>query len=405
MSRSDGAGALRPDLTAAANFGRAWHVGGRTVFVVNTDRFFLTHRASWAVAILTAGSPVTLIAADTGHGEEVRALGIDFRPLTLGREQIRAFQAVVVMWRLFWRLLSLRPRRVFLVATVAYTLGWPAAIVLRASRFVIVATGAGRVLSADRRATLAAQVVQLQLRLSARLPNVHTIFQIAADRRLFLERRLAAAGRVHLIAGTGIDCEAWSPLGHGVEGEPVKILFAARLFREKGVYEFVESARALADRGFCFVVAGAPDFGVSSSVRLDEIESWTSEGVVDYRGEVDDMRSLLREIDLLVLPTRHPEGTPRILMEAAACGVPAVVSDQPGCRAVVDDGITGVILGLDDDLTGAIERLATDRSLRERLGAGARAKAEREFALQPVLAEVFAVAGVMSSDDERTITG
>lgn len=51
-----------------------------------------------------------------------------------------------------------------------------------------------------------------------------------------------------------------------------------------------------------------------------------------------------RECDVVCLPTRYGEGIPRILIEAAATALASVVSDHPGCRAVVEDGVTGQVL-------------------------------------------------------------
>jgi glycosyltransferase involved in cell wall biosynthesis len=62
------------------------------------------------------------------------------------------------------------------------------------------------------------------------------------------------------------------------------------------------------------------------------------------------MPRLLRECDVVCLPTRYGEGIPRILIEAAATGLASIVSNHPGCREVVEDGVTGRILPATSDL-------------------------------------------------------
>jgi glycosyltransferase involved in cell wall biosynthesis len=68
-------------------------------------------------------------------------------------------------------------------------------------------------------------------------------------------------------------------------------------------------------------------------------------------------------------------------MEAAAMGVPVVATDIRGCRQVVDDGTTGLLVPVGDPvaLAAAIERLATDPAERRRLGTAARRKAQDSF--------------------------
>src|SRR5690606_14877747 len=88
--------------------------------------------------------------------------------------------------------------------------------------------------------------------------------------------------------------------------------------------------------------------------------------------------------DIVVLPSRS-EGAPRSLIEAAACGIPLVATDVPGCREVVRDGLNGYLVPLHDidALTAAVLRLVRDGELRRRMG-----EAGREFVLQNLDEEI-----------------
>lgn len=385
---------LAADATQAAQVGSRWRADGRTVIVVNTDRFFLTHRASWAVALQSAGSRVSVIAADTGHSSRIRDLGLEFVNLDLGRESLSAASALAASFRLFAKLLQLRPKRVILIATAAYTLGWPAAVLMPRSTFLVVVTGAGRVMDARLSETRAARVVRVALKISRRLPNVKMLFQLRSDRDTFLAEGLAAADRSSVIAGTGIDLSRWSPRPARRNGT-LHVLFAARLFREKGIEEFVEIARRLHTKDVHFIVAGAPDVGVSSSVSPNDLKTWQAQGLIEYVGQVDDMLVQYQRADLFVFPSRHPEGTPRVLIEAAACGVPIVASDQEGCRAVVGE-TAGLLVDASnlDALEHAVRRVLVDSELRRRLSQAARARAVEQFSLEGVLESLLPQLGV-----------
>jgi len=86
------------------------------------------------------------------------------------------------------------------------------------------------------------------------------------------------------------------------------------------------------------------------------------------------METIYPQSHIVALPTMYGEGMPTTLLEAAACGRPLIATDLPGCRAVVKDGQTGILIPPDDheSLAQAIERLAHNPDLRARLGATAR---------------------------------
>jgi glycosyltransferase involved in cell wall biosynthesis len=94
-----------------------------------------------------------------------------------------------------------------------------------------------------------------------------------------------------------------------------------------------------------------------------------------------------------VLASTQGEGIPRALLEGAACGVPMVATDVPGCRDLVVDGETGLLVppAAPAQLAAALLRLLNDADLRARMGAAARAHVEQRFSDQQVIAQTCAV--------------
>jgi hypothetical protein len=170
MAESPAALISLSEVEHAARIGRRHRGPKRVVFVVNTDRFFLSHRATWAAALQSAGATVTVIAEDTGGADAVRSLGFRFVDLPVGRETSVSVTAMACSaTRILVALLRIRPGVVFLVHQVAYTLGWPAALLLRGTTFVRVAGGLGRALDPAVLTTRASRVVQTSGRLAGRL--------------------------------------------------------------------------------------------------------------------------------------------------------------------------------------------------------------------------------------------
>jgi glycosyltransferase involved in cell wall biosynthesis len=131
------------------------------------------------------------------------------------------------------------------------------------------------------------------------------------------------------------------------------------------------------------------------------LQRWVAEGIIEWLGHVDDMVALLQSVDVLVLPS-YREGLPTSLIEAAACELPLVTCDVPGCREVVTNDLDGLLVPPRDAsmLEEAIGRLLSDLALRERLGKAARAKALVEFDERVVIRKTLAVYGeLLTSND------
>ncbi len=175
------------------------------------------------------------------------------------------------------------------------------------------------------------------------------------------------------------------------------------MLRDKGVVELVGAARLLRDRGVALTVrlVGPPDPDNPASIPAKQLESWRNDGLVEWIGEVDDVSGIWRDAHIAVLPS-YREGLPKALLEAAACGRPMVATDVPGCREVVRDGETGLLVPLGDTvaLADALQRLAEDPDLRRRLGQTARRMIEDDFSEQIVVCETMALYRQILGDDD-----
>jgi len=126
-------------------------------------------------------------------------------------------------------------------------------------------------------------------------------------------------------------------------------------------------------------VIGPRDEGKADAVTDEDIERAERAGVV-FTGQRTDMPECYSAMDMF-LTASWREGFPRAAMEASSMGLPVIATDIRGCRQVVDDGVTGVLVPVRDPaaLALAVERLADDEGVRLTMGAAARAKAVAEF--------------------------
>ena len=94
---------------------------------------------------------------------------------------------------------------------------------------------------------------------------------------------------------------------------------------------------------------------------------------------------------VLVFPSRGPESLSRVLVEAAALGVPIAAMHTGGTADVVQHGVTGLLSADAAGLAEDTARIVGDEALASRLGAAARAHAEREFDASRVVARIEAL--------------
>jgi glycosyltransferase involved in cell wall biosynthesis len=171
-------------------------------------------------------------------------------------------------------------------------------------------------------------------------------------------------------------------------------LCVTRLLYDKGLRELVEAARLLHARGspVRVRVAGEPDPANPNSVSADDLAAWRAEGLVEFLGRRDDVAALLRDAHMAILPS-YREGLPKSLLEAAASGRALITTQTVGCRDLVPDGATGLLVPVGDAaaLADALDALARDPERRRAMGAAARRLAEDRFGNASVGAGIAAV--------------
>lgn len=239
--------------------------------------------------------------------------------------------------------------------------------------------------SRQRRARMLRPVLRAALGVALRRTEV--IFQNPDDLDALRALKLVSPAQAHLILGSGVDTERFTPVTPP-DGVPLVIL-ASRMLRGKGIEEFAEAAAHLHESGVPgrFVLVGPTDPGNPSAVPEDQIRAWEAQGAVEWWGFRDDMEAVLAQSHIICLPSRYGEGVPRILIEGAAMGRPLVATDTPGCREIVREGENGFHVPISDAraLAAALERLLTDAALREQMGAASRRIAEEGFSEMIVL--------------------
>lgn len=373
----------------------------KILLFANTDWYIYNFRLSLAQELRNQGHEILLLSPPGDFHELLQANGFRWISFPLSRQSIKPFPelwTIVHLVRLYYRL---RPDIVhhFTIKPVIY--GSLAAHILNIPGIINSITGLGHLfIDTGARTRLLRTIAKVLYRISLR--RTQAIFENPEDRDIFIQNRLLRAEQSHLIMGTGVDVQKFRPTPRS-NGTPV-VLFSSRMLVTKGLLEFVEATRMLKEKGLTarFALAGRTDPGNPANIPEEQIAAWKESGLLEWWGWRDDMPATLAQADIFCLPS-YREGVPNALLEAAACGLPIVTTDVPGCRDVVTHGLNGLLVPVRNAavLAEALETLLSDAGLRHQMGAAGREIAVNRFGLDKVNEETLSIYQRFLSADGR----
>jgi len=367
------------------------------VFYANTDWYLYNFRLSTALQLKEEGHEVVMLSPPGEFGDRFAGHGMRWVRLSMDRASLNPVREAGVLRDLTRVLREERPDLLHNFTVKCAIYGAIAARAAGVPAVVNAVAGMGYVFASDRMlARTLRPMVKLLMRGTLGGKQSRLILQNPDDADAFVRARLVPEHHIRVIRSSGVNLERFLPVVPVAEPRPLRVLLAARLLWEKGVGEYIEAARILRAQGrnIDFVIAGSPDPGNPRSVSREQVESWVGEGLVDWRGHVEDMPVLMRSMDVIALPSYYREGVPKSLIEAAACGLAVITTNLPGCREVVSEhGVDGLHVEprCARSLAERIAQLDDDRPLVRRLGDSARRKAMEHFDEQMVIRRTIEV--------------
>ena len=244
-----------------------------------------------------------------------------------------------------------------------------------------VTTGLGFVFNNNN---LLTRITRLLYRFSLQFP-AKVFFLNNDDREIFLLNRIIRIEKASILPSEGIDTVYYQPITDSTKEKGFTFLLIARLLWEKGVGEYVEAARIIKTDGSFyarFLLIGYIDSDNPGGISKTQIQQWSDEGVIEYRGTTEDIRNIISESDCIVLPSYYREGVPRTLLEAASMAKPIITTNNVGCKEVIDDGMNGFVCKSQDsiDLASVMRKMIQlTPEEREKMGQAGRIKILNQF--------------------------
>lgn len=352
----------------------------KILIVSNTAWYLWKFRLTLAQALRNAGYEVVAVAPRDGYAPKLAEAGIRFRAVPMDNAGTSPARDLLFLFRLL-RLLRRERPGVYLGYTIKPNVYGGLACRWLGVPSIHNVSGLGTAfMKPGALSWIAGLLYRAGLGRATRV-----FFQNNEDRAEFIRLGRVPARVTDVLPGSGVDLDRfvlregaarWNP-------GPVRFILIARLIWDKGIGEYVAAARELRREGLAaeFQLAGFLEVKNRTAVSRADVDSWVREGVVDYLGETDDVRSWIAQADCVVLPS-YREGTPRSLLEAASMAKPVITTDAPGCRNVVEDGVSGFLCRVRDadDLADKMRRIANMTAIeRAKMGRAGRAKMEREY--------------------------
>lgn len=374
------------------------------LYFVTEDWFFCSHFIERAVAAQQAGYKVSVLTRVRDHGNRIRAAGLSLIPIEIERKGLNPLQEFLTIMQVAGIYRRERPQLVHHFALKPIIYGTLAARLTAIKHCVNAPVGMGFIFSSSSRlARLIRPAMWLTLRALLNPSGSRVVFENADDLAETVKSGLVRPQTAVLIRGAGVDITRFQPRPEP-DGIP-KVVLVARMIWEKGISEFVEAARRLHDRKIAarFLLVGAPDLGNPAAIPPAQLQAWHREKVVEWLGHRSDVAEILAGSHIACLPSYYREGLPKSLIEALAAGRPIVTTDAPGCREAVRHGDNGFLVPNRDPeaLAEALATLIQNPSLRQRMGASGRRRAETEFASSLVCEATLGLYHDLLAEDEH----
>ena len=177
----------------------------------------------------------------------------------------------------------------------------------------------------------------------------------------------------------------------GCSESTIVFLFIGRLTREKGIYELIDAFLRVSSKVqlVSLWLVGPDEENVKENVEARVIGHEVNINFVPHTSKPE---VYMAASDILCLPS-HREGFGNVIIEAASCGIPSIGSRIYGITDAIVDGKTGLLFECRDvsSLTYKMLKLASNPTLRKRMGEQARLRVLQKFKQIIVIKELLAL--------------
>ena len=359
----------------------------KVVVISAVDTTFKVLLIAQIKAALKAGYEVHGICSDGPHINFLEAHGIKMHTINIKRS-ISPFADLVALWKMY---IYLKKEKVQIVHTHTPKCSLLGQLAAKFAGVPIIVNTIHGFYFHEYMKPMARKFYVAMEWIAARCSTL-ILSQNPEDIETAVNLGICKRSKIQLL-GNGVDLDKFNPKRFddklkkerkfeiGVPADAIVVGIIARLVREKGYLELFEAFKSIiAKHDNVWLIIVGPEVEKYDRISADKYKEYGIESRTLWLGRREDIPEILSCCDIYTLPSWR-EGFPRSAIEAAAMGLPIVVTDIRGCRQVVDDGVNGFLVSLRNvnEFKTALTTLICDEELRERMGKAGNIRAKREF--------------------------
>lgn len=361
---------------------------GKVLYIVCDDTYFLSHRLPLAQYTQQKGVEVVVACSNTGKFEQIEKAGFKVIDLEYDRtKKLADFQ-------LFFKLRKIiKQEQPDIVHNVALRMVFVSMLSIKSLwgsdkiGSVNAVMGLGHLFTHNSLKTKLLRVIIIPiLRWLFKNKNSRVIVQNQDDYKIF-KTYMTSEDKLALIKGSGVNLGFYRPRDkqrYSEDDDYWHISMVSRLVETKGIYEYFGAAKLLEKQGVKNIVLhlyGDPYPANPLSINADKVKKLQREtSNCCWHGHVNDIYKVYKESHIAVLSS-YREGLPKALIEAAACGLPIITTDTPGCREICQHKVNGLLVPVKDaeSLANAILYFVNNPGQIDIMGNAGRQIVEQEF--------------------------
>ncbi|MBU2673996.1 glycosyltransferase family 1 protein [Hafnia paralvei] len=351
------------------------------IFSANTTWYLYNFRLNTIKKFLSLGFNVHIVAPKDKYTRLLQGIGCECHHLFLRSNSLDPFSDAVTIFNLAVLYVKIKPSYIYNFTPKLNIYGAISARVLKKTKVINNIAGLGTGFVED---SIKQSLLKVMYKVSQKKVDI-IFFQNDEDMDLFLSQRIVSEGQCERIPGSGVDLARFTILqDYPKKNEDLKFLLVARLIEHKGIELYANAANIVKKKWpkVHFDLLGPFVKNNPAGVSEAKIANWEADGIIKYLGESDDVHSVIKEYDCVVLPSFYREGVPKSLLEAAASGKIIITTDNVGCRETVIDGISGYLCeprSLSSLVEAIIMVLNLSEDQRNEMKKRARVHAEEKF--------------------------
>jgi glycosyltransferase involved in cell wall biosynthesis len=358
----------------------------KIAYVINHTSFFTSHILPLAEGALRAGYDVKVFCGKGGSDEmeieakrvlkkkKIKFLDIGFLPASKN-----IFTEVKFLITFMKELKKYKPDIIHGVSLKGVLYSCIYSNIFKVKKLICFITGMGYFFTNRLKLheIIIKYVILFIIKITLKSKNTLLTLENKTDKLFFMNKLGIDRSKIKMFNGAGVDLDKFF---YDKSKKKNIVLFPARVLIEKGINEFLQSAKVLSLKypSWKFNIAGTLNYKKNQKtiIKDEKIKN------IKFLGYHKKIYKLFNESSIVCLPS-YREGFPKSLIEASGSGCAIVTTNVPGCRDAIINNFNGYLCKPRDivSLSNKLDIIISDKKIRNTFEKNSRKLALNKYSL------------------------